>query len=335
MSLSAGRISHFNRPRLHMPQVVISAFTEPDDFESALGEGGGADLLVTGGGRFRARLIRIMLPRLRLSAGEEWLSRIAFVSMPQGWVRFLLRVNSSGSLVCGGVGVEHGAILALSSGRAVHERLDGSGVWSDIWASAAGLASYGRVLAETVLVFPPGVSRWQPAPEAFRRLTGLHAAAIRLAETQPGAATEAEAIRGLEHELIEELVECLSAGPADAGGVTMSRHADLMSQFEALLRTHPDRIMGTAEICSALGVSERTLRGLCEKHLGIGLTRYQRLRRLQLARRVLRNGDPATTRVSEVARRYGFREVGRFASTYRALFGELPSATLRRNSFGS
>jgi hypothetical protein len=32
----------------------------------------------------------------------------------------------------------------------------------------------------------------------------------------------------------------------------------------------------------------------------------------------------------EVARRYGFSEIGRFAIRYRAFFGETPSATLRR-----
>ena len=60
--------------------------------------------------------------------------------------------------------------------------------------------------------------------------------------------------------------------------------------------------------------------------------RYHRLRRLQLVHRALRDGGRDPTSISAIARRFGFGELGRFAATYRALYGELPSGTLRRTS---
>ena len=79
-----------------------------------------------------------------------------------------------------------------------------------------------------------------------------------------------------------------------------------------------------------VGASERTFRTRCQEHLGLGPTRYLWLRRMHLARRALRMADPAAARVTEVATSYGFWELGRFSVAYRSLFGESPSASLRR-----
>jgi len=49
-----------------------------------------------------------------------------------------------------------------------------------------------------------------------------------------------------------------------------------------------------------------------------------------LARRALRGADPETKTVTEIASDYGFWELGRFSVAYRSLFGESPSAALRR-----
>jgi AraC-like DNA-binding protein len=59
-------------------------------------------------------------------------------------------------------------------------------------------------------------------------------------------------------------------------------------------------------------------------------TRYLWLRRMNLARRALLMADPAMATVTEVATNYGFWELGRFSVAYRSLFGESPSASLRR-----
>ena len=57
---------------------------------------------------------------------------------------------------------------------------------------------------------------------------------------------------------------------------------------------------------------------------------YDRLRRMYLARRNLRRLDNALMTVSAVARHTGFRDPGRFAINYSAMFGETPSTTLQR-----
>jgi transcriptional regulator GlxA family with amidase domain len=69
----------------------------------------------------------------------------------------------------------------------------------------------------------------------------------------------------------------------------------------------------------------------CTEFLGVSPSRYLLLQRLNRARAALRRANPSTASVAEVARNNQFLEFGRFAVTYRTIFGESPSATLQRD----
>jgi AraC-like DNA-binding protein len=225
-----------------------------------------------------------------------------------------------------------GEILTLGPGQYVHARTDGPCRWGAVWFPLKELARYGSAMTGAPFAVASFAQCWRPPPAASRHLLQLHAAAIRMAESRPQALLDAEAAHGLEQQLIHALINCLSAGSAIKGTPAAYRHQDIMVDFEGLLETHPDRNPRVAEISAALGVSDRLLRLLCAEHLGISGTGYIRLRRMSLVRRVLRCADRDAATVSEVVRRFGFRDLGRFAASYRAAFGELPSATLRRGS---
>lgn len=83
------------------------------------------------------------------------------------------------------------------------------------------------------------------------------------------------------------------------------------------------------DICAELRISQRLLRDCCRSHLGISPADYRRRRAMQQVNRELRSGNAATSTVAEIARRQGFKSLGRFAGDYRAVYGELPSDTLR------
>jgi AraC-like DNA-binding protein len=209
-------------------------------------------------------------------------------------------------------------------------RTDGPCRWGLIWVPEAELVRYGSALTGTPFAVPAVARWWRPRPAMVRHLRHLHSAAIDLVESRSRAVIDGEAAHGLEQQLIDALVECLSGGSADQATPAARRHQDILVRFEGLLQAQPGGDPRMAEICAALGVSERLLRSVCAEHLGMSPTSYLRLRRMSLVHRTLWRGGPGAASVSEVARRYGFRNLGRFAGTYRVLFGELPSATLRR-----
>jgi transcriptional regulator GlxA family with amidase domain len=140
-----------------------------------------------------------------------------------------------------------------------------------------------------------------------------------------------EVARALEQELLHALVNCLTAGDANADLKTRQNHADIMVRFEDALAANRDPHLNVPALCAAIGVPERTLRVCCTEFLGMSPSRYLLLRRLNMARSALRRADPATASVAGIARSHQFLEPGRFAVAYRTIFGEMPSSTLRRS----
>ena len=89
-----------------LPGSVTSVFSEADEFGAALLEEGILGLLVTGPGAFRARLTQVALHRIRLSAAEEYLPRIAFVAVPHDMILVSLANRSGPSPIWGGPSCE-------------------------------------------------------------------------------------------------------------------------------------------------------------------------------------------------------------------------------------
>ena len=312
-----------------MPGSRASVFGEAEDFQAALRADGVAGMLFTGRGQFRARLTQVGLERLRLAAVEEAQSRVAFIAVPAGMILVAFPIDGGPSPIWGGVEIRTGEIITFGSAQRLHARTVGPSHWGAVQAPEQQLADYGRVLSGTRFVVPPA-ARWQPPRAAARQLRDLHRAAIRMAEARMGALTDIQAAHGLEQQLLHALIECLSEGAAEETA-TGRHHRDILARFEEMFAAEP--CLPMTDICAALGVSERMLRDCCKKHLGVGPSGYRRLRAMQQVYRALRNGAPDALSVSEVARRHGFHDLGRLAATYRVLYGELPSGTLRRSSY--
>lgn len=92
---------------------------------------------------------------------------------------------------------------------------------------------------------------------------------------------------------------------------------------------HRDDPPSIVDVCNKVGASRRKLQYCFQETLGINPVAYLRALRLNAAHRDLYKGSNDVS-VQDVAARWGFWHLSRFANDYRALFGERPSETLRR-----
>ena len=110
-------------------------------------------------------------------------------------------------------------------------------------------------------------------------------------------------------------------------GSPVSRRA-VVERAEAAVRARPADAIRIATLCRALRISERGFRNAFYSVRGMSPKRALVTMRLSAVRRALVASSTTPTTVTEVATRFGFYELGRFAVVYRQTFGEPPSQSL-------
>jgi AraC-like DNA-binding protein len=312
-----------------MPISSVRNFSDPDEYFSSMRDFQ-YELTVTGGGEFAAEHVRVELHNVLLQEYYSNLPWVAHTETKKGRATFALRSAPGPSLLRAGDEMQTTNIERLANGQALYTRSSGTVSWGSISLPVDALATIGTATAGYDFKPPADVVTETPPPAAMARLLRLHSAAVSLAREAPEIIANPEAARGLEHELVQALVTCLRPEKNEEDAVAKRQHALVMRRFHAAVAASSDRPLYVSDLCSAIGVSDRTLRICCQEHLWMGPRRYLWLRQMQQVRHALALADHRRTTVTEIATAHGLWELGRFAGTYRSLYGESPSATLAR-----
>lgn len=94
------------------------------------------------------------------------------------------------------------------------------------------------------------------------------------------------------------------------------------------IEEHPSEPLDVAALAAHCGVSVRTLQYEFSRRLGSSPSAYRRRVALEFAHTELQSSDPGTATVGEIACRWGFFHLGRFARDYRKRYGVNPSEVL-------
>ncbi|MBK8438505.1 MAG: helix-turn-helix domain-containing protein [Rhodobacter sp.] len=278
-------------------------------------------------GDFTGSVGTLATPGIKLFS--EQMNRAVFQTgaLPEGRLAFGLPLRASGRCrICGEDGTADDVLVF--SGRSGFEFVSPDlftfvGIEIDP-ASSEDPVFVGMVaLLERVISSDRRSIRIDPAKAAKlgRLLTAM------LSDDGPGARLEEwpDQAAAFNRGLVGWLLDMLQPSEPDGGPVT-PRHWQAISAIRQMVKTSPCCPISVAELTVELGLSRRTLQNACQEIVGMSPVQYLRALRLSEARRMMQRA----TSVTEVATQFGFWHLGYFSRDYQMMFGELPSATLRR-----
>jgi AraC-like DNA-binding protein len=314
-----------------MPPSFVGRFSEPDQLGAAF-TAARIQSTVTQPGQYDANLVAMDIGQLSLAQGEDNLGTVRHIELVPDQIMFCFLPGGHHGVLIDGNEVRRHQLTQHSLGQSYYHTTLGPAPWAALFLTPEKLEGIATLFGSQRRS-PHVAHAIMPSAQAMQRLTRLHIMAVRLVRDAPEMLERPEAIRGLEHTVIEALAGCLIGGEAPDETFGQRNHSTIMRRFHRLMADNPAGTLFLADICAALGVSARSLRDCSQTHIGMGPKRFLTLRRMHLARCALREGG-GNTSVTDVATQFGFWELGRFAVVYRALFGESPSATAGQRAPG-
>ncbi len=313
-----------------MAMCEVLSFTEPAEYAAAIPDAV-VEISRSAPGPFAATLTRISFESLAMHRASVNQPHIRHLTPHKERAYLTFHTEPGPSVFESGMEVAFDSISRLLSGDSYFQRSIGPvslGAMSLPLADMqyAGITATGQDLTQhRHLIITPVAA-------AMAKLQTLHRAAGLLAADAPELIAHPQVAHGMEQALIMAMVACLNTSGVRDDTSAQRRHGTIMRRFHNVLEADAGRPLYILEIAKAIGVSVRSLSVCCQEHLGMGPKKYLLLRRMNLARLALSKANANATTVTDVATQYGFWQFGRFAGDYKFLFGELPSATLRRQA---
>jgi AraC-like DNA-binding protein len=310
-------------------EIYVRNYSDPDSYAAANGLLASQVLGRIGSG-FHARVVRGDLGRLKFRWGEASMPVTMTGALPPVHA-YTFATRPAAPRLLSGWPVPFGTLFHPRP----NEEMSGTSESGQPWPFATVALPY-EALESAVIAYggrpPPrdDTDLLRAPPAALARLLGLMEDAARLAASAPAQLADDRPAAALSGSILDALLACLAQDRLAPDRSARRSHDRIVARLRDIAADRPEDVTSLADLCAMLGTAERTLHLACQELLGMGAMQYLRGRRLERAHRTLRAANPHEDTVAEIAMRYGFWELGRFAGTYRSRFGEAPSATLRR-----
>jgi len=138
--------------------------------------------------------------------------------------------------------------------------------------------------------------------------------------------------KGMEFNLVRQLLTVTAMPEVESGKFLTARKRAVLNRALEYIDANPHLPVTIPELAKASGASIRALEYAFRDYFDTTPKHYLKNYQLIGLRRELQEADQPT-KIHDIANKWGFCHMGRLSKDYNTLFGELPSATLRKNLF--
>ena len=262
---------------------------------------------------------------------------MAMTVLEPGLANYTFGMRLRGSVSVSGIGRSHEGSWGPGNATFYREQRGARIVTSDDHAGIAFELPYARIatILEQLIERPIGSNfRFAPAlsltTEPGRSVARVVAYIEQELSMGASLLSQGKLASTMEDLLIRTL---LIAQPHGYSGI-VAREAKPAAPFnvsraEAFMHAHADEAIDLERLVTIAGGSVRSLQAAFRRWRGTSPMEELRRIRLDCAHRELRGADAAQS-VSAISVKFGFSNLGRFTSLYRARFGQSPSETRRK-----
>jgi AraC family transcriptional regulator, ethanolamine operon transcriptional activator len=279
-----------------------------------------------GEGTFRSFVKQVATEHVQVFQESANVRMVQRGQLPPGRATFGLMLGGGAPFSFQGVKVDESALIFTAGAKefTLHSPPDMSmlGVAIDLdllerVADREGFELEGGVLAQQVLNIPAAAGT-----RAGRRIVSAVEAAI--------AEPESFSRASFADTVAESILDLLAFNvPTHEDRLTYACRADVVRRSHDLVLAQPEQPVSIMDLCANLRISRRTVQNSFQSVTQMNPIAYLRAVRLAQVRRLLKTTSPQEVPVREAAMRWGFSNLGHFASDYKSHFGELPSQTTR------
>lgn len=232
-----------------------------------------------------------------------------------------------------GTKLDRGSLFTLGSGESLDfltpKQLDIIAVSAD----ASELQEFSQAIwgldIEAKLTAPGVLTH---SVEAAHSLGGFLTELLTSIKATPDMLNYPQTRKIIEQEVFNSLAHAINGSSISESAVFTASRKSVVDKAKAYVLEHHDEPVTIPDLCLALKISRRTLQYSFESVLGINPVAYLRAIRLNRVRRAIKENDGlADLTVADMAARWGFWHLSKFSANYKAMFGELPSVTLRES----